>query len=61
MMLCSFSSMHTIAHKSSKELPSFQQEEGQLPQLRMFVVGTFKDQLVEEGRLKEQSKISAGV
>ena len=24
-----------------------------MPQLRIFVVGTFKDQLVEEGRLKE--------
>ena len=53
MMLRSFSSMHTMASKSPRELPSFQQEEGQLPQLRIFVVGTFKDQLVEEGRLKE--------
>ena len=53
MMLRSFSSMYTMANKSSKELPSFQQEESQLPQLRIFVVGTFKDQLVEEGRLKE--------
>ena len=53
MMLRSFSSMNTLAHKSSRELTSFQQEESQLPQLRIFVVGTFKDQLVEEGRLKE--------
>ena len=53
MMLRSFSSMHTLAHKSSKELVTFQQEQGQLPQLRIFVVGTFKDQLVEEGRLNE--------
>ena len=53
MMLRSFSSMQTMANKSPRELPSFQQEEGQLPQLRIFVVGTFKDQLVEEGRLKE--------
>ncbi len=45
--------MYTTAHTSSKELPSFQQDEGQLSQLRMFLVGTFKDQLVEEGRLKE--------
>ena len=53
MMLRSFSSMHTMASKSPRELPYFQQEEGQLPQLRIFVVGTFKDQLVEDGRLKE--------
>ena len=42
--------MHPMAHKSSKELATFQQEKDQLPQLRIFVVGTFKDQLVEEGR-----------
>ena len=53
MMLRSFSSMHTMAHKSSRELTSFQQEGSHLPQLRIFVVGTFKDQLDEEGRLKE--------
>ena len=53
IMLRTFFSMHTIAHKSSKEVPSFQQEEIQLPQLRIFVVGTFKDQLIEEGRIKE--------
>ena len=41
------------AHHGPQELPSFQQEEGQLPQLRIFVVGTFKDQLVEEDRLME--------
>ena len=53
MMLRSFSSMNTMAHKSSRELTSFQQEGSQLPQLRIFVVGTRKDQLDEEGRLKE--------
>ena len=53
MMLRSFSSMHTMASKSPRELPYVQEEEGQLPQLRIFVVGTFKDQLVEDGRLKE--------
>ena len=53
MMLRSFSSMHTMANKSPREVPSSQQEESQLPKLRIFVVGTFKDQLVEEGRLKE--------
>ena len=53
MLQRSFSSMHTMANKSPRELPSFQQEEGQLPQLRIFVAGTFKDKLVGEGRLKE--------
>ena len=52
-MLRSFSSIHTMAYKSSKELATVQQEQGQLLQLRIFVVGTFKDQLVEEGRLNE--------
>ena len=56
MMLRSFSSMQTMAHKCSKELASFQQEGSQLPQLRIFVVGTFKDQLVEEGRLEEATQ-----
>ena len=42
--------MHPMAHKSSRELATFQQEKDQLPQLRIFVVGTFKDQLVKEGR-----------
>ena len=50
MMLHSFSSMHTMAHKSTKELATFQQEKDQLPQLRIFVVSTFKEQLVKEGR-----------
>ena len=53
MMLRSFSSMYTTAHKFSKEPAAIQQEEGQLPQLRIFVVGTFKDQLAEDGRLEE--------
>ena len=56
MMLRSFSSMHTMAHKSSKELATFQQKGSQLPQFRIFVVGTFKDQLVEEGRHKEAAQ-----
>ena len=53
MMLRSFSSMNTMSQKCSEELATFQQEDGQLPQLRIFVVGTFKDQLAQEGRLKE--------
>ena len=53
MMLRSFSSMHTLAHKSSEEMAKFQEEGSQLPQFRIFIVGTFKDQLVGKGRLKE--------
>ena len=56
MMLRSFSSMQTMAHKCSKELASIQQEGSQLPQLHIIVVGTFKDQLVKEGRLKEATQ-----
>ena len=56
MMLRSFSSMQTMALKCSKELATIQQEGGQLPQMHIFVVGTFKDQLVEKGRLKEAVK-----
>ena len=56
MMLRSFSSMHTMSHKSSRELTSFQQEGIRLPQFRIFVVGTFKDKLVEEGKLKEAAQ-----
>ena len=56
MMLRSFSSMHTMSHKSSKELTSFQQEGSHLPQFRIFVVGTFKDKLVEKGKLKEAAQ-----
>ena len=53
MMLRSFSSMQTMSHKTSRVLTSFQQEGSHLPQFCIFVVGTFRDQLVEEGRLKE--------
>ena len=53
MMLRSFSSMQAMAQKCSKKLAAFQQERGQLPQLRISVVGSYKDQLVEEGRHKE--------
>ena len=53
MMLRSFSSMQTMAHKCSKDLDAFRQQGSQLPQLRIFVVGTFKDQLIKEDRLEE--------
>ena len=48
MMLRSFSSMQTMAHKRSKQLASFLQEGSPEPQLRIFVVGTHKDQLKED-------------
>ena len=53
MMLRSFSSMHTLAHKSSEEMSTFQEKESHLPQFRIFIVGTFKDQLIEEDRHEE--------
>ena len=56
MMLRSFSSMQTLSHKSSRELTSFQQEGSHLPEFRIFVVGTFKDKLVEERRLQEATR-----
>ena len=56
MMLRSFSSMHTMACKIAKELATFQQEGSHLPQQRIFVVGTFKDQLVQKGKLKEATR-----
>ena len=45
IMLCSFSSMQTMAHKCSKELASFLQTNSPPPQLRIFVVGTHKDEI----------------
>ena len=51
MMLRSFSSMHTMAQKYSKELATFQQKDSPPPQLRIFVVGTHKDELIAKGSL----------
>ena len=56
MMLRSFSSMHTMAQKYSKELATFRQKDSPPPQLRIFVVGTHKDELIAQGRLDEATK-----
>ena len=56
MMLRSFSSMQTMAQKCSKELALFQQKNKSLPHLRIFVVGTHKDELIAQGRLDEATK-----
>ena len=56
MMLRSFSSMHTMSQKYSKELTTFQQKNSPPPQLRVFVVGTHKDELIAQGRLDEATK-----
>ena len=56
MMLRSFSSMHTMSQKYSKELATFQQKNSPPPQLRIFVVGTHKDELIAQGRLDEATK-----
>ena len=56
MMLRSFCSMQTMSQKCSKELASFLQKDSQPPQLRIFVVGTHKDELIKQGRLDEATK-----
>ena len=56
MMLRSFCSMQTMSQKCSKELASFLQEDSPPPQLRIFVVGTHKDELIKQGRLGEAIK-----
>ena len=56
LMLRSFSSMYTIAQKCSRQLASFQQKHKPLPKLRIFVVGTRKDQLIKEGRLDKAAE-----
>ena len=56
MMLRSFSSMQTMAQKKSKELASFRQKDSPPPQLRIFVVGTHKDELIAQGRLDKATK-----
>ena len=56
MMLRSFSSMHTMSQKYSKELATFRQKNNPPPQLRIFVVGTHKDELIAQGRLDGATK-----
>ena len=56
MMLRSFSSMQTIAQKTCKELATFRQKDSPPPQLRIFVVGTHKDELIAQGRLDEATE-----
>ena len=56
MMLHSFCSMQTMSQKCSKELATFLQRDSPSPQLRIFVVGTHKDELIKQGRLDEATK-----
>ena len=56
MMLHSFCSMQTMSQKCSKELASFLQKDSPPPQLRIFVVGTHKDELIKQGRLDRATK-----
>ena len=56
MMLHSFLSMQMMAQKKSKELASFRQKNSPPPQLRIFVVGTHKDELIAQGRLDKATK-----
>ena len=56
MLLRLLSSVQTMADKCSSGLDELQEQGGQLPQLRIFLVGTFKDCLLEEKRLQEAIK-----
>ena len=56
VMLRSFCSMQTMSQKCSKELASFLQKDSPSPQLRIFVVGTHKDELIKQGRLDAATK-----
>ena len=56
MMMRSFCSMQTMAWKCSKQLASFQQQDSPPTQLRIFVVGTHKDQLIADNGLDEATQ-----
>ena len=56
MMLRSFSSMQTMAHKCFTKMHNFQQRGSQLPKLCIFVVGNFRDKLVKEGKEEKAVK-----
>ena len=53
MLLRLLSSVHTLAQKCSRSMANFQEKGGHLPQIRILLVGTFKDRLIREGRLQE--------
>ena len=53
MLLRLLSSVHTLAQKCSRSMADFQEKGGHLPQIRILLVGTFKDHLIREGRLQE--------
>ena len=53
MLLRLLSSVHTLAQKCSRSMSDFQEKGGHLPQIRILLVGTFKDRLIREGRLQE--------
>ena len=53
MLLRLLSSVHTLAQKCSRGMADFQEKGGRLPQIRILLVGTFKDRLIKEGRLQE--------
>ena len=53
MLLRLLSSVHTLAQKCSRGMVDFQEKGGRLPQIRILLVGTFKDRLIKEGRLQE--------
>ena len=50
------STFHTMGVKHSKEMSHFQEHGAQSPKPSIFLVGTFKDVLQQEGRLPDQCK-----
>ena len=50
------SSFHTMGVKHSKEMSHFQEHGAQSPKPSIFLVGTFKDVLQQEGRLPDRCK-----
>ena len=53
MLLRLLSSIHTLVQKGTRSMADFQEKGGRLPQIRILLVGTFKDLLIREGRLQE--------
>ena len=53
MLLRQLSSVHTLTQKCSRSMADFQEKGGHLPQIRILLVGTFKDRLIRAGRLQE--------
>ena len=56
LMQCLMSTFHTMGVKHSKEMSHFQEHGARSPMPSIFLVGTFKDVLQQEGKLPDQCK-----